>query len=150
MTHNIFNTPPKPKSVYDMSDDELTHEFLMSSLSLNQFLGMFPAKGQEGYKITQEQKDNAKQMVKDFREGKLNKDKLPTINSCSNCGSAPSFTHHMSYGHGDSGFSGLRLKCNCGISIGDGSNYGTPTDSDKKPIIELWNKINKKQAIKNI
>ena len=50
------------------------------------------------------------------------------------------FDYEMSYGHGDSGFQNLRVKCiRCSGSKGDGFDYGIPTDENFLKAVEQWN-----------
>lgn len=51
-----------------------------------------------------------------------------------------SFNYSTSYGHGDMGFSNLRISCNnCHCSKGNLSNYGYPTIEDKIKLLTEWN-----------
>ena len=65
--------------------------------------------------------------------------KLP----CPNCGSLLVSLHHKTqYGHGDSGYTDLRVKCqSCSLSIGDGSDYGNPSVDASVKVIGLWNEM---------
>lgn len=61
--------------------------------------------------------------------------------ACPFCGGTKiSFKYSTQQGHGDSGYSDLRVSCNnCDCSKGNLSNYGTPKIEDKLKLIEDWN-----------
>lgn len=63
------------------------------------------------------------------------------LKPCPFCGGKNlKFTYNSHSGHGDSGFTNARIKCNdCSGSKGDGSGYGTPTGKDKSKAWKEWN-----------
>lgn len=65
------------------------------------------------------------------------------INKCPNCGcSNPKVRFEVSYGHGDSGYSNLRVQCpECSLSFGEKSYYGIPSEDDKLETIINWNNL---------
>jgi hypothetical protein len=57
------------------------------------------------------------------------------------CGSdLLSLKYHMSHGHGECGYTGLRILCKeCKLSIGDFFGYGYPSLKDSERTWEFWN-----------
>jgi hypothetical protein len=60
---------------------------------------------------------------------------------CPVCGSTDlHIQFNESYGHGDSGYSDLRLQCaRCSTSIGRAFGYGSPGDDDIIQAYRIWN-----------
>ena len=64
------------------------------------------------------------------------------INNCPHCGGKAEIKYNMSYGHGDSGYEDLRVKCSkCTLSLGDGYNYDEPSEESKIKVITNWNNL---------
>ena len=67
------------------------------------------------------------------------------IKPCS-CGGTPTVEYHMQYGHGDSGYDGLRLECSCGKALmadnkmQEKYGYGSPGFDAIENLILKWNK----------
>lgn len=61
---------------------------------------------------------------------------------CPYCGSSEQeFVYSQQYGHGDSTWADGRIKCRCGLSVGDFGGWGGPEDLDKVRAWDLWNLI---------
>lgn len=67
------------------------------------------------------------------------------LNPCPICGGQDTgISYHMHYGHGDSGYEGLRISCkNCECSVGNGYGYGEPSKEAINEVSIKWNNINK-------
>ncbi len=64
---------------------------------------------------------------------------------CPNCGSDDvMFVCDSTSGHGDRSYTNGRVVCNnCSLSLGDLSNWGSPTEGDVKKALEDWNEMAK-------
>ena len=59
---------------------------------------------------------------------------------CPFCGGTDlGITYHTTYGHGESGYEGLRVICKCGASKGRGFGYGSPGEKEIVEVVEQWN-----------
>lgn len=117
--------------------------FFHSKLTLNQSMKVLGGMAKiEDFIDIQETKKEFEELKTQKKNISLKLEELlKNPKPCPFCGGIKvSFNYTAVRGHGDSGFSDLRVSCdNCNCSKGNVSNYGMPEILDKIKLLEEWN-----------